>query len=101
MRISTDRILTTHVGSLPRPDDLIELLQAKDAGNLTDEAARALEARSARAVREIVQKQRDIGIDIPSDGEQSKPDYSTYIKDRFTGFEGPPSEAMDVSRDRV
>ena len=100
MRISTDRILTTHVGSLPRPDDLIELLQAKDAGNLTDEAARALEARSALAVREIVQKQRDIGIDIPSDGEQSKPDYSTYIKDRFTGFAGPPSEAMDVSRDR-
>jgi 5-methyltetrahydropteroyltriglutamate--homocysteine methyltransferase len=101
MRISTDRILTTHVGSLPRPDDLLALLQAKDSGNLTDEAARALEARSTSAVREIVQKQRDIGIDIPSDGEQSKPDYSTYIKDRFTGFDGPPSEAMDISRDRL
>jgi 5-methyltetrahydropteroyltriglutamate--homocysteine methyltransferase len=100
MKRSTDRILTTHVGSLPRPDDLIDLLQAKDRGNLTDEASRALEARSAQAVRDIVQKQRDIGIDVVSDGEQSKPDYSTYIKDRFTGFDGPPSEAMDISRDR-
>ena len=49
----------------------------------------------------MVAEQGEMGIDIVSDGEQSKPDYSTYIKDRFTGFEGPPSEAMDVSRDRL
>jgi len=89
MKRSTDRILTTHTGSLPRPDDLVELLMQRDRGELKDIAA--FEARVAQATREIVQKQRDLGIDVVNDGEWSKPDYSTYIKNRLTGFEGPPT----------
>jgi len=79
-------IRTTHTGSLPRPDDLLPLLQQADEGRLADRAA--FEARVRRAVEEIVQKQRALGIDIVNDGEQGKIDYSTYIKDRLRGFEG-------------
>ena len=89
MKRSEDRILTTHTGSLPRPDDLVQLLMQKDRGELTDVAA--FEARVTAATREVVRKQRDTGIDVVNDGEWSKPDYSTYIKDRLTGFEGPPT----------
>jgi 5-methyltetrahydropteroyltriglutamate--homocysteine methyltransferase len=70
MQNSSDRIITTHVGSLPRPDDLIELNRAYAAGETHDEAA--LLARRASAVREVVQRQRAIGIDIPNDGEFGK-----------------------------
>jgi 5-methyltetrahydropteroyltriglutamate--homocysteine methyltransferase len=100
MKRSTDRILTTHVGSLPRPSDILELLLAKDAGKLTDTAA--FEARIREGVRECVQLQRNAGLDVINDGEWSKPDYSTYVKDRFTGFEGPEtsqSAMVTTSRD--
>jgi len=96
MKRSTDRILTTHVGSLPRPDDLTEMLMARDRGDAMDDAAFA--ARVKQGVAEVVQKQRDIGVDIVNDGEWSKPDYSTYIKNRLTGFEGP-STPQGPSRD--
>ena len=80
------RILTTHTGSLPRPEDLIALLRQRDAGGATDAAA--CTARVGSAVDDVVRKQRAVGLDIVNDGEQGKPDYSTYIKDRLTGFDG-------------
>jgi 5-methyltetrahydropteroyltriglutamate--homocysteine methyltransferase len=96
MKRSTDRILTTHVGSLPRPDDLTEMLMARDHGDPLDPAA--FDARVKQGVAEVVKKQRDTGIDIVNDGEWGKPDYSTYIKNRLTGFEGSPTQ-QDPSRD--
>jgi len=83
---STERILTTHTGSLPRPNDLIKLMFAKEEGNPVDKEN--LKARVALAVSEIVLKQIEAGIDIVSDGEVSKPSYATYIKDRLNGFGG-------------
>jgi len=84
MRLSTDRILTTHTGSLPRPDDLVELMYAKEEGR----PAPGLEDRIPPAVAEVVGKQLEAGIDVVNDGEASKPSYATYVKDRLTGFEG-------------
>ena len=81
-----DRILTTHAGSLPRPDDLADMIWAQQDGQDVDEAA--LEERIESAVKEIVEKQRDAGIDIVSDGEMSKTGFSTYVNQRFSGFEG-------------
>ena len=89
MKRSTDRILTTHTGSLPRPMDLARLLEAKDAGEPVDEAA--LSRMSREAVAEAVRKQVEAGIDIVSDGEQGKVGYSTYPRHRLTGFGGSSS----------
>ena len=86
MQRSTDRILTTHTGSLPRPVDLAATLQALDAGTTPDPAA--FDARVQRAVADIVRQQVDAGVDIINDGEQGKVGYSTYVKHRLTGFEG-------------
>jgi 5-methyltetrahydropteroyltriglutamate--homocysteine methyltransferase len=81
-----DRILTTHAGSLPRPTDLIELIWAKMDGQEVDRTQ--LEDRMRSAVAEVVAKQRDLGIDVISDGEMSKPGFSTYVSERFSGFDG-------------
>ncbi|HEU0074346.1 MAG TPA: cobalamin-independent methionine synthase II family protein [Dehalococcoidia bacterium] len=86
MRRSTDRILTSHAGSLVRPPDLLELMQDKVNGRPYDEAAWA--ARTKSAVAEIVKEQANAGVDIPSDGELSKPMFSDYVADRLSGFEG-------------
>jgi 5-methyltetrahydropteroyltriglutamate--homocysteine methyltransferase len=86
MRRSTDRILTTHTGSLPRPSGLVELLRKEDSGEPVD--ARAFEAAASAAVREVVRKQVASGITVVNDGEQGKPGYATYIKARVTGFGG-------------
>jgi len=83
---STDRFLTTHTGSLPRPDDLIRMMYAKEEGVPVEPAA--LAARVSSAVAEVVQKQTAAGIDIVNDGELSKPSYATYVKDRLAGFGG-------------
>src|SRR5262249_23666595 len=83
---SSERFLTTHTGSLPRPDDLIDLIVAREAGETVD--ASALAQRIREATREVVHRQADTGIDIPSDGEFSKPGFNNYIKDRLTGFGG-------------
>jgi 5-methyltetrahydropteroyltriglutamate--homocysteine methyltransferase len=83
---STERFLTTHAGSLPRPDDLIRMMYAKEEGVPVD--GRALGQRVRQAVAEVVEKQVAAGIDIVNDGEMSKPSYATYIKDRLAGFGG-------------
>ena len=83
---SNDRILTTHTGSLPRPDDLIRIMWAKGDGVPVDPAA--LAERVSRAVREVVERQAAAGISIVNDGEMSKPSYATYVKDRLHGFGG-------------
>jgi 5-methyltetrahydropteroyltriglutamate--homocysteine methyltransferase len=86
MKRSTERFLTTHTGSLPRPDDLIRMMYAKEEGVPVDPAALAARVRSA--VAEVVKKQADAGVDLVNDGELSKPSYATYIKDRLNGFGG-------------
>ncbi|HLY56192.1 MAG TPA: epoxyalkane--coenzyme M transferase, partial [Stellaceae bacterium] len=86
MKRSTDRILTTHVGSLPRPEAVVELLFAQDRGEAYDPGR--FDAVMAGSVAAIVRQQRDAGVDIVSDGETSKISYATYIRHRLTGFEG-------------
>jgi 5-methyltetrahydropteroyltriglutamate--homocysteine methyltransferase len=86
MKTSSSRILTTHTGSLPRPDDLIRMMYAKEEGVPVDPAA--LAARVRAAVAEVVGKQVKAGVDIVNDGEMSKPSYATYVKDRLAGFGG-------------
>lgn len=84
--MSAQRFLTTHVGSLPRPQDLIALMFAREDGLPLDVAA--VEERITRAVHEMVSRQRQAGLDLINDGEMSKPSYATYIKDRLAGFGG-------------
>jgi 5-methyltetrahydropteroyltriglutamate--homocysteine methyltransferase len=86
MKTSTNRILTTHVGSMPRSDAVCAALLEKEHGTVRDEGA--FEAVMADAVREVVALQASIGIDVVSDGETSKVGYATYIKDRNHGFGG-------------
>jgi 5-methyltetrahydropteroyltriglutamate--homocysteine methyltransferase len=86
MKRSTERFLTTHTGSLPRPDDLIRMMYAKEEG--VPVAGDALAERVRTAVAEVVKKQADAGVDLVNDGELSKPSYATYIKDRLNGFGG-------------
>jgi 5-methyltetrahydropteroyltriglutamate--homocysteine methyltransferase len=86
MQCSTDRFLTTHTGSLPRPEDLIRMMYAKEEGVPVD--AGALAARVRAAVADVVKKQAEAGIDLINDGEMSKPSYATYVKDRLEGFGG-------------
>jgi 5-methyltetrahydropteroyltriglutamate--homocysteine methyltransferase len=86
MLTSRDRFLTTHTGSLPRPEDLIRMMFAKEEGVPVE--PRALAARIRDAVGDIVARQAAAGIDIVNDGEMSKPSYATYIKDRLNGFGG-------------
>lgn len=88
--MATGRILTTHTGSLPRPQDLIEIMWAKGDGIPVDQAA--LDDRVASAVREIVDKQVAAGVSVVNDGEMSKPSYATYVKDRLHGFGGESIE---------
>ncbi|HTL74810.1 MAG TPA: cobalamin-independent methionine synthase II family protein [Casimicrobiaceae bacterium] len=86
MRRSTGRFLTTHTGSLPRPEDLVRAMYAREEGVPVD--AQALERRVADAVDDVVRKQTKAGIDVVNDGEMSKPSYATYVKDRLQGFGG-------------
>jgi 5-methyltetrahydropteroyltriglutamate--homocysteine methyltransferase len=89
---STQRILITHVGSLPRPKDVLDLMKAKVAGAPLD--AKVYEAQIRCAVAECVRKQAETGIDILSDGEQSKPGFFTYVRERLEGFEPRPQQRM-------
>ena len=84
--MSAGRFLTTHVGSLPRPQRLIEIMFAREDGLPLD--GEAVEAEIESAVRDVVAKQAQAGVDVVNDGEMSKPSYATYIKDRLSGFGG-------------
>jgi 5-methyltetrahydropteroyltriglutamate--homocysteine methyltransferase len=81
-----DRILTTHVGSLPRSAAVTELVFAQERGEAVDEAE--FDRVIGAAVAEVVRLQVESGVDLVSDGEMSKISYATYIKDRITGFDG-------------
>jgi 5-methyltetrahydropteroyltriglutamate--homocysteine methyltransferase len=96
MKTSQDRILTTHVGSLPRPPELRQLLVRKDQGEPYDQAE--LDRLTRQAVVDIVRRQADAGVDIVNDGEMSKPGYSTYVADRLSGFSGhePAKPRLDT-----
>jgi 5-methyltetrahydropteroyltriglutamate--homocysteine methyltransferase len=96
MKTSTDRILTTHAGSLPRPKTLIDTIIGRELGQPIDEAT--FEAATAKAVDEAVSKQVAAGVDIISDGEMSKPSYTTYIRHRVEGI-APDPRAAEKGRD--
>jgi len=103
MKRSTERILTTHVGSLVRPPTLVELMRAKDSGQPHDPEKLAAEVRNG--VREVVHRQAEVGIDIPSDGEYGKPSFSGYVNERLSGFSRRPrnpreSPLLNWGRDR-
>src|SRR5881392_4419944 len=84
MKRSQSRILTTHVGSLVRPREIVDILQRKEDGQPFSDVERAL---LARHVADAVRMQAECGIDVPSDSEYSKTGFSQYITDRLTGFE--------------
>src|SRR5262245_17548517 len=96
MKQSTERILTTHTGSLPRPEDLVALLYAQEQGQSYN--PEALTERIRTATAEIVRQQLACGVDVVNDGETGKVGYSTYVKDRLTGFNGTasPLEIADL-----
>ena len=103
MKRSTDRILTTHVGSLVRPPGLVELMRAKENGQPYDQ--QELVARVQSSVREVVHKQVETAVDIISDGEYGKPSFSGYVNERLSGFERRPrdpheSPLLNWGRDR-
>ena len=96
MKTSTDRILTTHTGSLPRPKPLVDLVLEREEGREVDAAA--FEAETARAVEDVVTRQIMAGVDVVSDGEMSKPSYTTYIRHRVAGI-APDPRAAERGRD--
>jgi 5-methyltetrahydropteroyltriglutamate--homocysteine methyltransferase len=91
MKRSTDRILTTHVGSLARPHDLLETMREKESGRPYDAAVFDEQVRAA--VRDVVQRQADAGLDVVSDGEMGKVNFITYIAERLTGLESIPGRS--------
>ncbi len=93
---STDRILATHAGSLPRPDVLRQMVAARTQGKQVDEAA--FEARLKSAVAETVKRQVDCGMDSVNDGELSKINFTNYVRERIEGFEIRPSDAGGYMR---
>lgn len=98
MLLVPDRILTTHVGSLPRSAAVTELIFAVERGEDVD--ADSFHSVIGGAVQDVVRKQLEVGLDVVSDGEMSKISYATYIKDRLTGFDGdsprePPADLED------
>ena len=101
MKRSSDRILTTHTGSLARPHDLLDLMKAKQSGETYDSSAYAARVRSS--VSDVVRKQAECGLDVVNDGEQSKTGFSNYIRERLTGFEpakpGASRPATPMSRE--
>ena len=98
MKRSTDRILTTHVGSLARPDGLVPLLRLKEQGQPYDREDFARQVR--QAVADSVRRQIEAGIDVPTDGEQGKPSFFGYIVERFNGFERRPAPAGQAGNPR-
>jgi 5-methyltetrahydropteroyltriglutamate--homocysteine methyltransferase len=98
MKYSTERTLTTHVGSLPRPEKVADLIFAREREEEYDQAE--FDETIAAAVKDTVARQVDAGVDVVSDGEMSKISYATYIKERISGFEGdsprnPPKDLQE------
>ena len=91
------RILTTHVGSMPRPKEVVDLLLAQDRGEPFDPAA--FDETMRAAVADVVARQLEAGIDIPSDGEMSKVGYGTYVRHRLSGFEGAGAASRPAPAD--
>lgn len=92
------KILTSHVGSLPRTQEVVDFIFAREHGKAYDQGA--FDACMTKAVSETVRKQKDAGVDIVSDGETSKISYATYVKDRYTGFDGdsPRNAPADLKK---
>jgi 5-methyltetrahydropteroyltriglutamate--homocysteine methyltransferase len=86
MKRSLERMLTTHTGSLPRPNQLLGLLRDREEGR--GDAEPALHERTRSAVFDVVRRQREAGLSVINDGEQGRADYTIYVKDRLTGFDG-------------
>jgi 5-methyltetrahydropteroyltriglutamate--homocysteine methyltransferase len=99
MQQNTDRIQTTHIGSLPRPHRLLDALKAKYSGQPYDEAEFQQALRAA--VADVVRKQVDCGLDIITDGEFSKPGFFTYIRERLAGFESRPNAKFNLFEQEV
>jgi len=101
MKRSTDRILTTHTGSLPRPPDLVALLNARELGEACDRAAYGPRVR--RAITEIVAKQVETGLDVIDDGEHSKVNWMAYARARLSGLEeiDTPPKFRGATRDSL
>src|SRR5581483_1829899 len=96
---NTDRIQTTHIGSLPRPHALLDIMKAKYGGQLYNQ--KNYDDLVAQAVQEIVRKQVECGIDIVTDGEFSKPGFFTYIQERLEGFETRPNQKLKLFAQEV
>jgi 5-methyltetrahydropteroyltriglutamate--homocysteine methyltransferase len=96
---NTDRIQTTHIGSLPRPHPLLDLMKAKFAGQPYNE--RTYDGMLTEAVNQVVRRQIECGIDIVTDGEFSKPGFFTYIQERLDGFERRPDQKMKLFQQEV
>ena len=96
---NTDRIQTTHIGSLPRPHSLLDVMKAKCNGQPYDE--KAFQAELAQAVSDSVCKQVECGIDFVTDGEFSKPGFFTYIQERLEGFEARPNQKLVLFQQEV
>jgi 5-methyltetrahydropteroyltriglutamate--homocysteine methyltransferase len=88
--MSESSLRTTHAGSLPRPADLVDLILQHDRGESSVDDDAALQRRVTDATAEVVRRQVQLGIDIPSDGEYSKASYATYVRERLSGFNGAP-----------
>jgi 5-methyltetrahydropteroyltriglutamate--homocysteine methyltransferase len=99
MKTSTEHILTTHVGSLPRPESIKTLLRARLSGQTVDEAQ--LAAQVAEAVTAVVRQQAEVGLDVISDGEMSKVSFLGYAETRLTGFVPLPTEAAEAPSSNV
>src|SRR6516165_1203605 len=99
MQHNTDHIQTTHIGSLPRPRKLLDILKAKYGRQPYDETE--LNSTLAQAVAECVHKQVECGIEIVTDGEYSKPGFFTYIRERFDGFESRPNQKLVLFQKEV
>ena len=89
MRRSTERILTTHAGSLPREEDLGAMIRSKAQGEAIDAAA--FSARVKKAVGDVVRRQAEAGIDVASDGEQGRVGFIPYVNERLTGITPSPT----------
>ena len=96
MQRDANRIMTTHVGSLPRPHDLLDMMKARLTGEGEAPAEAAYQQRVTDAIVEIVQKQVDSGIDVVTDGEISKAGFFVYAKERLSGFEARPEDKYEL-----